>query len=300
MATTADGDDDYVSTKASLPKFNGAHKDFQVYWTRFMAFAAVYRFTQALGDTAEADLPTSDSEVLDPNDAGDKKKIAARARNNKAMANLTMSFQSEQLMGLIYKAINTDWPGALAYLVVKALKSKYMPVDMVTMIDLRRAMAAVKMNKGEDPTTIFEQIAGIENRFRNAQIKPSEQEKLAVAMMAAPAEYIPVITSEQRVKGASLQLEDLQEVMIAQYRQSYPDRADAGSEIALNAADGFTGLCYNCNQRGHRANKCPQRANGGSGRGNGGRGRQGGGRGRGRDNRHRNLNCRLCGKRGHI
>ena len=108
MATTADGDDDYVSTKASLPKFNGAHKDFQVYWTRFMAFAAVYRFTQALGDTAEADLPTSDSEVLDPNDAGDKKKIAARARNNKAMANLTMSFQSEQLMGLIYKAITTD------------------------------------------------------------------------------------------------------------------------------------------------------------------------------------------------
>jgi hypothetical protein len=51
-------DDKYVSRKVVLPKFSGAHKDFQVWWTRFLAFASVCRFSmQAVGNQAEVDPP---------------------------------------------------------------------------------------------------------------------------------------------------------------------------------------------------------------------------------------------------
>jgi hypothetical protein len=58
-------DNEYVSRKVTLPKFGGAHKDFQTWWTRFLAFAAVYQFMQALTGTPETDLPSSDAAVID-------------------------------------------------------------------------------------------------------------------------------------------------------------------------------------------------------------------------------------------
>jgi hypothetical protein len=48
----------YVSRKVTSPIFSGAHKDFQVRWTRFLAFASVYQFMQAIADQPEADPPS--------------------------------------------------------------------------------------------------------------------------------------------------------------------------------------------------------------------------------------------------
>jgi hypothetical protein len=42
------------SRMVRLPEFDGAHNAFQVWWTRFMAFAAVMRITQVLKIGGEA------------------------------------------------------------------------------------------------------------------------------------------------------------------------------------------------------------------------------------------------------
>jgi hypothetical protein len=53
--------DEYVSRRVTLPKFSGAHTDFQVWWTRFLAFTSVYQFMQAIRDDAE-DAVTAEAE----------------------------------------------------------------------------------------------------------------------------------------------------------------------------------------------------------------------------------------------
>jgi hypothetical protein len=42
-----------------------------------------------------------------------------------AMANLTMAFESEGLLGMIYKAMNRDWQAGLVHLAVVQLFKKY-------------------------------------------------------------------------------------------------------------------------------------------------------------------------------
>jgi hypothetical protein len=65
-------DNEYVSRKVMPPKFSGAHhKAFQVWWTRFMAFALVYQFMQAIAEQPKADLPSSNAASIDTStDAG--------------------------------------------------------------------------------------------------------------------------------------------------------------------------------------------------------------------------------------
>ena len=61
-------------------------------------------------DTPEADLPASENEVLGDS-ADDKKKKAAKWRNNMAVAALTMAFQTDELLQLIMDSMMADWPG---------------------------------------------------------------------------------------------------------------------------------------------------------------------------------------------
>jgi hypothetical protein len=104
---------------------------------RFVAFATVYKFVEAVNkDAPDNDMPTSEVEVLDASNAGDKKKIAVKNRNAVAMANLSMAFTSDGLLGLIFKAATVEWPNGLAHLVIKGLFRKFQPQDTVTRVEL--------------------------------------------------------------------------------------------------------------------------------------------------------------------
>ena len=60
-----DDDDDKLSTKSvKLPVFSGDHKPFQTWWFRFSAFATVWKFKQAVGQTEDPDLPASEGAAL--------------------------------------------------------------------------------------------------------------------------------------------------------------------------------------------------------------------------------------------
>jgi hypothetical protein len=100
----------------------------------------------------------------------------------------------------------------------------------------------------------------------------------------------------------NLTLDHLQDAMMTQWRQTHNDVAqDEGAEVTLSA---FDGICYNCQQKGHRANECPQeRKNGNNNNNRSGRGWRGykgrGNGGRGGQRNHRKACCN-CGKIGHM
>jgi hypothetical protein len=74
--------------------------------------------------------------------------------------------------------------------VVAALKMKYQPVDMVSMVEMRQALSAMSIKKDEDPSSMFEHICGIDNRFQRAAIALTEEEKIATILLAALKEYV--------------------------------------------------------------------------------------------------------------
>jgi hypothetical protein len=47
-----------------------------------------------------------------------------------AMANLTMTFETEGLLGMIYKSMSSDWQVGLVHLVVVQLFKKYSPDEI--------------------------------------------------------------------------------------------------------------------------------------------------------------------------
>ena len=63
---------------------------------------------------------------------------------------------------------------------------------------------------------------------------------------------------DESIRGEDLELEHLEEVMGKLWRHSGGKQGHLAvkTELVLNA---FTGQCYACQEKGHRANKCPNR-----------------------------------------
>ncbi|KAL7577788.1 hypothetical protein ACA910_010544 [Epithemia clementina (nom. ined.)] len=71
--------DDNVAVKlVKMPVFDGTHATFQVWWLRFMAYATVHQFAEALDPkAAETDLPATEATAIPANASG-KPAQAAR------------------------------------------------------------------------------------------------------------------------------------------------------------------------------------------------------------------------------
>ena len=267
-----------------LPIFDGEAKKFQMWWTRFNAYASVYKFRQAIQENGDEDLPESFKEVFDEETPEGKKKMAAIKRNEIAMASFTMAFTTETLMGLVYKASNVDWPSGLTKLVVQGLLQKYRPLDSVSKVEMYIRMSQVNMKKGADPSTLFDQIHAIDNQF-----VVDQSNLIAAVMHAATEDYHSIISTERRIRGeGKMTLAHLEEAMRDHYRHMSSALKRPGQsrgqepEVVLSA---FGGICYNCKKQGHRANKCPDKAEANEGDGT-------------RKTRFQGK-CNNCGKVGH-
>jgi hypothetical protein len=251
-----DGSSASDKASARLPTFDGNHKKFQLWYTRFRAYATVCRFSEAL-EKQDA-MPAKESDKIDESNEDGKKQALAKKRNAIAMANLSMAFTSEGAMGLVYKTMTMEWPSGLVYLVMEAMGEKYRPQDTITRVELRQKLNKVSMKKNQDPATLFEQISSIENQYNAPGVKIDEGDMIAVVLDAASAEYQAVLTAEQRLRGDKLTLNDLETAMNQHWRQcKSPKISDGkGVEISLSA---FGGVCYKCKQRGHKASKCPNK-----------------------------------------
>ena len=251
-----------VSSEKSvkLPTFDGDYKKFQLWWTRFEVYAEYYNFHQALTDEDDEIRPSSEAEKIDTSTEEGKAKAAAKKRNQVAMMNLTLAFTNESVMVMIYRARTKEWPRGLAKLVVEALMKKYRPIDTISRVELRQKLNKVTMKKGADPATLFAQLNVIENQYTAQDRTIDEGDLIAVVLDAAPEEYQAVLTAEQRARGDNLKLTDLEIVMNQHWRQMKRnhkgERSDDEGEIVLAA---FGGVCYNCNKKGHAANRCPEK-----------------------------------------
>jgi hypothetical protein len=219
-----------------------------------------------------------------------------------------MVFITEMAMSFIYEGmVDDDWPGGLAYLVVRAIKKKHMPDDTVSKVELRRQLNGINMKKGNDPAVLGTQIASIKVRFNKPGQTIDETEFIAAVIAQAPVIYTGVLTSEQLRHGNHLKLHHLFTAMDMQWCAmggGGKQEANDDGEIALVE---FQGVCFIYNKKGHRAHKCPSKKANGNGNGNNGKGngynRNGNGyngkgiRGAARGN---GPNCGHCGKPNHV
>lgn len=125
-----------------LPLFDGEHKNFQIWWTRFKAFAGVKRFAPAITTTAEVDLPATEAAANQTNE-----QKSAVDCNLRAMASITMAFQTEGLMSLIYKSESTDWPSGKAHIVIDLLFKKYKLADTISRLEMRQRLNQVTVHE---------------------------------------------------------------------------------------------------------------------------------------------------------
>jgi hypothetical protein len=132
-----------------------------------------------------------------------------------------------------------------------ALHTKYFPKDLVSTIELRRALNAVTMKKEVDPAMLFEQISAIENKFNTVNYRIPKEDRIATVLEKAPREYGTVLTVEQRSKGNNLTLEDLYDAMSQLWRTLYRDDIEVGdgAEIGLTSTESQL-TCYRCKKRG--------------------------------------------------
>jgi hypothetical protein len=166
-------------------------------------------------------MPLSESAAIDKTTDARKVQATAKHQNALAVAILTMVFETEGLLGMIFKAMSNVWPTGLAYIVVVVqLVKKCNPNDRVSQVELIMMLNRVTMKVTEDPSILFEQVSAIQNQYDTVTHKIDEEELIAAVMGAAPKEYISVITTKQRAKSDMITLEDLDAVLYEQYHQT--------------------------------------------------------------------------------
>jgi len=81
---------------------------------------------------------------------------------------------------------------------------------------------------------------------------------IALILKAAPKDYHAVLAVEQRVKGDILAFADFESAMHQHWRQTKANKDEdkSGNEISPSA---FSGTCFHCKKKGHKANKCPEK-----------------------------------------
>ena len=105
------------------------------------------------------------------------------------------------------------------------MKEAYQPKDSVTEVELYERLLSVEMKAKDDPRTLFEQVASIQNWYNDGNRQVPKEQLMAVVLRAAPKDYASVLTDVQRVKGTNLEALHLRMTMNMYYRSVYKKRA---------------------------------------------------------------------------
>jgi hypothetical protein len=223
------------------------------------SFSQVEGFSDALMANGHPYMPTDCKTVIPDDGQGQGKKQArAKKENAKAFDYYFLAFKSSRLRAMINKAKTDEWPGGEAWIINAALLKKYRPDDIIAAAEDRRRLNDVSMKKYDDPAILFEKLAEIEVAYAGKKI--TEQYCIGVVFATAAEKYHYVLTSEQCTKGADLTMDGLEDAMNQLWRQGGGSQkkhtGNDGGEIVLSA---FGGTCYNCQEKGNRANQCPKK-----------------------------------------
>ena len=149
-------------SKEKTPEFDGTK--FVLWEMKFVAYARVNGFGEALESGHENRLPATQSTVLNESDAGELAQKKAREMNDRAMQALILASKNELLMNIIKKEMkhDADWSGAKAWRVMRELCREFQPDDNVAESELEEEILALKFKKGEDPKEIHKKMSALE------------------------------------------------------------------------------------------------------------------------------------------
>ena len=173
---------DEVSSSIKLPTFDGKEENFSMWWTRFQAFAMVKNFSEAL--ELDPDLPSSKTaaDALDATKATNKPALKAVKRNNVAMAQFTMAFETQGLLTMIDACKSISWPGGNPYILVTVMKNEYQPSYRISAVQLKQKLKKIELGEHEDPKVLFEKIAAVKNEYRGTGSNLSVEDMLTIVL----------------------------------------------------------------------------------------------------------------------
>jgi hypothetical protein len=106
--------DEEFKTITTVPKFDGTKASYPKWVLVFQSYCANKGFGTAL-QSSTAGLPPTDSSVPQDKDEEAKWNLAKK-RNAAAMNAISLACQdSEQMISLIWDAIDSDWPQGVAW-----------------------------------------------------------------------------------------------------------------------------------------------------------------------------------------
>ena len=138
--------------------FNGKYKAFQTWWVQFRAYGKMSRFIKALEEIPETDLLSIQNEVKNLTEIDDttkKKKVAAN-HNDLAMASLTLTFKIDKLIIMILSLQSVNQLEGLASDVIKQLKKKYKPKDIISLVNEKVELNKIRMKSTDNLKLLFD------------------------------------------------------------------------------------------------------------------------------------------------
>jgi len=262
-----------------MVQFSGKKEDYPVFASKFKALCAMKGCLEALEPSFMAQLPADDSTVLDESKEAEAKQIEAKKKNMTAMSYLTFAMSTPQLLAKIEASKSTAWPGGLAYELWAKLEKKYKPKDTLAVAEAMQKLMALKLDQSQDPESLGDEIAKIENAFR---VPIDEQQKIAAVVNAGGEKYSDVIIMATNKAGSgNVTADDLIEAMGEKWRimDGSKEMSNLVLETSLAGVEKkwFPFVCYNCGEKGHRANDCPEKTRKWTG-----------------------FSCKHCGRKGHV
>ena len=112
---------DSSATSMKVPTFDGKKDKFQIWWTRFQAYASVKKFKEALEEQTDLPATKPDADSLDASDDTNANALRVIEKNKVAWAQLTLAFVTEVLIAMMNSTKDTAWPTGLAHKVTKRL-----------------------------------------------------------------------------------------------------------------------------------------------------------------------------------
>ena len=150
---------------------------------------------------------------------------------------------------------------------------KYAKTDMLSASKLRHDLNRLRLKEKGDPVYFFDKMVVIQLQARKIKEDTiSYNEIISKIVMEAPKMYMSSIRVLQRMKGLSLDIEDIEEEMCELYRmctikndedEDTDDNTEKETALTTPGAFGqkFGGKCYICHQSGHKAHECPSKKN---------------------------------------